>query len=83
MRLNVLIKEKETRVKFNPALSANRPSNNWALKFIYILFNLNLAKNKSIMWKKKKEFPMTCLIYRKVSSLTLPLSGLIKSTQQS
>ena len=24
-------KEKETRVKFNPGLSANRPSNNWAL----------------------------------------------------
>ena len=23
--------EKETRVKFNPWLSANRPSNNWAL----------------------------------------------------
>ena len=22
--------EKETRVKFNPGLSANRPSNNWA-----------------------------------------------------
>ena len=26
--------EKETRVKFNPGLSANRPSNNWALHFI-------------------------------------------------
>ena len=26
------IKEKETRVKFNPRLSANRPSNNWALE---------------------------------------------------
>ena len=25
--------EKETRVKFNPGLSANRPSNNWALNF--------------------------------------------------
>ena len=25
--------EKETRVKFNPGLSANRPSNNWALVF--------------------------------------------------
>ena len=24
-------KEKETRVKFNPGLTANRPSNNWAL----------------------------------------------------
>ena len=24
--------EKETRVKFNPGLSANRPSNNWALE---------------------------------------------------
>ena len=28
-------KEKETRVKFNPGLSANRPSNNWALGFIH------------------------------------------------
>ena len=25
-------KEKETWVKFNPGLSANQPSNNWALK---------------------------------------------------
>ena len=25
--------EKETPVKFNPGLSANRPSNNWALVF--------------------------------------------------
>ena len=24
--------EKETRIKFNPGLSANRPSNNWALE---------------------------------------------------
>ena len=28
----LLNKKKETRVKFNPRLSANRPSNNWALK---------------------------------------------------
>ena len=28
----LLKKEKETRVKFNPGLSANRPSNNWALE---------------------------------------------------
>ena len=27
--------EKETRVKFNPGLSANRPSNNWALAFTF------------------------------------------------
>ena len=27
----LLKKEKESRVKFNPGLSANRPSNNWAL----------------------------------------------------
>ena len=26
-------KEKDTRVKFNPGLRANRPSNNWALVF--------------------------------------------------
>ena len=25
-------KEEESRVKFNPGLSANRPSNNWALE---------------------------------------------------
>ena len=29
------MQEKETRVKFNPALSANRPSNNWALNCKY------------------------------------------------
>ena len=28
----LLKKEKETRVKFNPGLNANRPSNNWALE---------------------------------------------------
>ena len=54
MLLNVQIKEKETRVKFNPGLGANRSSNNWALKFIYTPFNLNLVKNKSIIWKKKE-----------------------------
>jgi len=27
--------EKETRVKFNPRLSANRPSNNWAQSINY------------------------------------------------
>ena len=26
--------ERETRVKFNPGLSANRPSNNWAQNYI-------------------------------------------------
>ena len=31
--------EKETRVTFNPGLSANRPSNNWALDVIYFLRN--------------------------------------------
>ena len=29
----LLKKEKESRVKFNPGLSANRPSNNWAQRF--------------------------------------------------
>ena len=28
----LLKKEKESRVKFNPGLSSNRPSNNWALR---------------------------------------------------
>jgi len=38
----LLSEEKETRVKFNPGLSANRPSNNWAL--IFILFLLCLGR---------------------------------------
>ena len=29
--------EKETRVKFNPGLSANRLSNNWALGYNYVV----------------------------------------------
>ena len=29
--------EKETRVKFNPGLSANRPSNNWAQEYIFFM----------------------------------------------
>ena len=38
--------EKETRVKFNPGLSANRPSNNWALRMgpqneIYRIYSIN------------------------------------------
>ena len=28
--------EKQTQVKFNPGLSANRPSNNWALVSILV-----------------------------------------------
>ena len=31
------MKEKETRVKFNPRLSANRPLNNWVLAFKNLL----------------------------------------------
>ena len=31
--------EKEIRVKFNPSLSANRPSNNWAqVKFFLVIY---------------------------------------------
>ena len=35
----LLNKEKDSRVKFNPGLSANRPSNNWAqiYKWYYYL----------------------------------------------
>ena len=33
----LLNKEKESRVKFNPGLGANRPSNNWAL----VLYDFN------------------------------------------
>ena len=37
--------EKETRVKFNPGLSANRPSNNWAQVSVFMLFMLVLGKS--------------------------------------
>ena len=33
--------EKETRVKFNPRLSANRPSNNWALSNVSFIKRVN------------------------------------------
>ena len=45
------IQEKETRVKFNPGLSANRPSNNWALmnftvfkQRIILLYSIHLSR---------------------------------------
>ena len=43
-----LTKEKETQVKFNPGLSANRPSNNWALlrKFTNTIVNLRRRKGE-------------------------------------
>ena len=36
-------KEKETWVKFNPGLSANRPSNNWAQNFWLVYFKVICA----------------------------------------
>ena len=42
-------KEKETRVKFNPGLSANRPSNNWAL----IGQNLTGQFMRNLLWQLK------------------------------
>ena len=40
--------EKETRVKFNPGLSANRPLNNWAQEYkkFLIINNLKLPYPK-------------------------------------
>ena len=40
---------KETKVKFNPRLSANRPSNNWALENkIYISRLINILNLSAI-----------------------------------
>ena len=33
--------DEETRVKFNPGISANRPSNNWALNYLYTVSYVN------------------------------------------
>ena len=41
--------EKETRVKFNPGLSANQPSNNWAQKSRLVLF----ARFPVINWRAR------------------------------
>ena len=38
--------EKETRLKFNPELSANRPSNNWALTY-GVRFDLSFQNFKN------------------------------------
>ena len=60
--------EKETWVKFNPGLSANRPSNNWAL--FYSLLTIVLAATSSASSEdtpsthrykaKSAEFPPKC-----------------------
>ena len=46
--------EQETRVKFNPGLSANRPSNNWAQGTWSRPFEVEEMIN-SCWWKKKIE----------------------------
>ena len=48
--------EKETRVKFNPGLSANRPSNNWALKgktHLYMWNQLKCHNQSHEQWFEK------------------------------
>ena len=40
--------EKETRVKFNPGLSAYRRSNNWAQKY---LWNVSYKKTANDAWE--------------------------------
>ena len=37
-----LTQEKEKQVKFNPGLSANRPSNNWALIYFTYIYHPHL-----------------------------------------
>ena len=50
--------EKETRIKFNPGLSANRPSNNWAL--VLVGFNLSLdGPNLHFHWCRFYWMPET------------------------
>ena len=48
----LLNKEKESRVKFNPGLSANRPPNNWAQMdrciFRYEIDEIGKNQDKSI-----------------------------------
>ena len=50
MLLNTL--EKETRVKFNPGLSANRPSNNWAQ---VVRFEPNVVQNPTYLTELLKK----------------------------
>jgi len=38
----MFLRKRETPVKFNPGLSANRPSNNWALDNNYVQLQLSL-----------------------------------------
>ena len=40
-------KKKETRVKFNPRLSANQPSNNWAQLNCQVLTGAGLTVGRS------------------------------------
>ena len=54
--------EKETRVKFNPGLSANRPSNNWVLE------------NKIITEPQPEKAKLLCCI-RKAKMFYLVLDG--------
>ena len=67
--------EKETRVKFNPGLSANRPPNNWAQNFFINKFKKpsTFAKNLGQLYTERFELEVNlqfsilmgcwCLIY--------------------
>ena len=54
-------KEKETRVKFNPGLSANRPSNNWAQGFQEVCrpipssFSRSVRRGKVVTWLQNRD----------------------------
>ena len=47
------MQEKETRVKFNPTLSANRPSNNWALSHfksrLSLIVRVTVVLNRTVV----------------------------------
>ena len=55
----LLNKRKETRVKFTPGLSANRPSNNWAQGFQEVCrtippaFSRSIRRGKVVTWLQK------------------------------
>ena len=60
----LLSKEKETRVKFNRGLSANRPSNNWALKLQTANGNLKFqVSHQNLMLKVCNE---KCFLSKKM-----------------
>ena len=81
------IPEKETSVKFNPRLSANRPSNNWAqtVKLTYQLDRLQKsvllqyvqkANQSKAMPSQSKSMPFFSTIHFNIRSLSANHDGL-------